>query len=87
MNVKLVVRPTENASATNDARVEFVNHFAVETMIVAMVRCVKTSFVQLVVDQTRIAPEIWLALVKNVLIHVKIQTLVDRMPIVLFKII
>lgn len=57
----------------NVVKVECVNHFVVEMMIVDTVKCVKILFVQLDVDQMLIARVIWHVSVKNVLIHVKSQ--------------
>lgn len=86
MNVKLAVEPIENASATNVVRVVSVSHFVDEMMTVATEKCVNISFVQPDVDLMRIALVVWRVRDKNVLIHVKIQLLVVRMPIVSFKI-
>lgn len=80
------MEPIENVSAMNVVKVVSVSHFVDEMMIVAMVKCVKISFVQPDADLMLIALVIWLVRDKNVLIHVKIQLLVVRMPIVSFKI-
>lgn len=47
VNVRHVVVKTVIVTATNDVKVEFVNHYADVTMTADMVKCAKTSFVQL----------------------------------------
>lgn len=60
-NAKHDVSQTKNVIATNAVKVERVNHFAAETMIVDTAKCVKISFVQLDVDQMLTVQVIWLA--------------------------
>lgn len=61
VNVRHVALPIKNATAMNVVKVAFANHYVDVTMIVAMVKCVKISFVQLDVDRMLIAQAIWLA--------------------------
>lgn len=70
----------------NVVRVECVNHFVVEMMIVVSVKCAKILSAQLDVDQMLIVQGLWLVSVKNVLIHVKNQRHAVPMQIASYKI-
>lgn len=69
VNVKHVVAKTMIVIATNDVKMEIVNHYAEETMTVDTVKCARTLFVQLDAVQMRIALAIWHVLDKSVWIH------------------
>jgi hypothetical protein len=87
ISVVQFVRTMLDALTMKDVIVELVNHFVEKMMIVEVVKFVKVKCAQLDVDQTLGVLIIWLVKINVVLIHVKIQQLVEVMLLVLLKII